>query len=121
MMVHSHWNGTSAATSLVCRPPDIQFTTDATSGDWGCGVYWHPHWFQLEWACRNVNQCTHLGERVSPNYTIAIATCMGAALVNCFIQVQLDNTVAVAAINSNSSKVRESAHLLRCLAAAEDG
>ena len=32
------------------------------------------------------------------------------------IQVLSDNTTAVTAINNNSSKVRESAHLLRCLA-----
>ena len=67
----SRWNGTSAAASLVCRPPDIQFTTNA-SGAWGCGAYWHPHWFQLEWAEMLTN--AHISVKELVPIILAIAT-----------------------------------------------
>ena len=108
----SRWNGISAAPSLVHLPPEIQFTSDA-SGAWGCGAYWHPQWFQLKWT--NMLSNAHISVKELTPIVLAVAT--WGHLWHCrTIQVLSDNTAAVAAINNNSSKVRESAHLLRCLA-----
>ena len=79
----------------------------------GILAVWHPHWFQLEWAEMLTN--AHISVKELVPMILAIAT-WGRLWRNHSIQVLSDNTKAVAAINSNSSKVRESAHLLRSLA-----
>ena len=67
----SRWNGISAVPTLLRRPPDIQFTTDA-SGTWGCGAYWHPHWFQLQWV--NLLAHSHISVKELTPIILAVAT-----------------------------------------------
>jgi len=110
--ISSPLQGPTASKLYVHLPPDIQFTSNA-SGAWGCGVYWHPQWFQLKW--KNMLSNAHILVKELTPIVLAVAT-WGHLWHSRTIQVLSDNTAAVAAINNNSSKVTESAHILRCLA-----
>ena len=101
-------NGITRCFLRVIHYIDIQFTTDA-SGTWGCGAYWHLHWFQLQWV--DLLAHSHISVKELTPIILAVAT-WGRQWQNCAVQVLSNNTAAVAAINNNSSRVTESAHLL---------
>ena len=106
------WNGTSAAPSLVSQQPEVSITADA-SGTWGCGAYYNTHWFQLPW--NGMLRHAHISVKELTPIVIAAAL-WGQYWFLKSVRIWSDNTAAVAAINNNSSRCKDTAHLLRCLA-----
>ena len=104
------WNGTS-----IIRPPVEThhiLTTDA-SGSWGCGTCWQQEWFQLQWS--GMLQEAHISiKELTP--VVLVAGVWGRRWSASGVQVLSDNTAMVAAINNQTSRIEQSAHLLRCLA-----
>lgn len=43
------WNGVAALPDP--RPISVEMMSEASVA-WGCGAYWHPHWFQIQWSTR---------------------------------------------------------------------
>ena len=108
----STWNGVSLLSSVSNQPPDLSVTSDA-SGSWGCGAFWGAEWFQLEWA--GLLQEAHIA--IKELVPVVIATAIwGNQWRGKTVQVLSDNTAVVTAINKNTTRLKESAHLLRCLA-----
>ena len=106
------WNGVSLLSALTLQPPAATIYSDA-SGSWGCGATCGPRWFQLKWDVRS--DLYHISvKELTP---IVIATAIwGHHFRGKTLLIRSDNSAAVAAINSQSSSVKEMAHLLRCLA-----
>ena len=88
-----------------------QIFSDA-AGSYGCGVWWHTHWFQLKWPDNNKLHSIAIQELVP----IVIA-CIpwGKQWSGKAIQVHCDNQAVVEMVNSGHSKDMEISHLLRCL------
>ena len=108
----SSWNGVSLLSSVSNQPPDLTVTSDA-SGSWGCGAFWDINWFQLEWA--GLLREAHIA--IKELVPIVIATAIwGSQWRGKVIRVLSDNAAVITAINKNTTRLRESAHLLRCLA-----
>ena len=106
------WNGTAILRTLVNIMPEITMIADA-SGTWGCGAVYGSSWLQLPWGGLLINAHISIKEMVP----IVIGTAIwGKYWKGRSVRILSDNTVVVAAINTNTSKVREIAHLLRCLA-----
>ena len=84
------------------------------SGTWGCGAICGSRWLQLPWKGLALT-AQHIS--IKEMIPIIIATAIwGKDWKGKSIHILSDNAAVVAAINSNTSKVRETAHLLRCLA-----
>jgi len=104
------WNG---VTMIPPRPlEEVKLISDA-SGRWGCGAFWDCEWFQLPWG--STFQDTHISAKELTPIVVATAI-WGKAWRGRLIHVLSDNMAAVAAINNQTSSLKESAHLLRCLA-----
>ena len=43
------WNGVSMMRSVSASPISTTLTSDAF-GSWGCGAFYGPHWFMLQWS-----------------------------------------------------------------------
>ena len=43
------WNGVSMMRSVGASPISVTLTSDAF-GSWGCGAFYGPHWFMLQWS-----------------------------------------------------------------------
>ena len=106
------WNGVSFLESATSAAPHFTITTDA-SGSWGCGVIWEPSWLQLQWAGPLKDAFIATKELVPVVLAVAI---WGRHWSKKSIRVLSDNFTVVAAINNNTSRVPDMAHLLRCLA-----
>ena len=106
------WNGVSLLSTLTAQTPVAVIYSDA-SGTWGCGAVCQSHWFQLKWSTSSENYHISIKELIP----IVIATAIwGRNFRGKALHVKSDNIAAVAAINNQSSSVKEIAHLLRCLA-----
>ena len=105
------WNGTSILNAVVGRTPEITVVSDA-SGSWGCGAIWKSRWLQLQW--KGLLSEAHIAVKEMVSIIIAVAI-WGKAWKGSSVRSLSDNSAVVAAINSNTSRVREIAHL-RCLA-----
>ena len=106
----NRWNGIS-----MLPLPKLQsapLVADA-SGNWGCGAYWDQEWFQLKWS--QMLAGAHISvKELTP---IVLATAIWGKHWRCGkVQTFSDNTATVEAINSHSSRIKESGHLLRCFA-----
>ena len=106
------WNGVSLLSSLTVQPPAASIYSDA-SGSWGCGAFCNTDWFQLKWDDRS--DLYHISVKELIPVVIAI-TIWGWHFKGKAIRILSDNTAAVAAVNNQTSPVKELAHLLRCLA-----
>ena len=106
------WNGVSLLSSLSAQTPAATIYSDA-SGSWGCGAICQGHWFQLQWD--KSSEAYHISIKELLPIVIAAAI-WGQDFVGKTILVRSDNVAAVAAINHQTSPVKEVAHLLRCLA-----
>ena len=106
------WNGVSLLSALSKEPPAATIFSDA-SGHWGCGALWGPYWLQQKWDERA--EPHHISVKELTPIVMAMAI-WGHHFKGRTVLVRSDNSAAVAAINSQSSCVREMAHLLRCLA-----
>ena len=106
------WNGISFLESAILISPQITITTDA-SGFWGCGAIWQNRWLQLQWAGPLKNAVIATKELVPVILSVAVWGCYWSSKS---IRVLSDNSSVVAAINSNTSRVSDMAHMLRCLA-----
>ena len=104
------WNGITIVPPL--QLDEFKLISDA-SGRWGCGAYWESEWFQLPW--NNAFLDTHISAKELTPIVLATAI-WGKAWKGHTVLVLSDNTAAVSAINSHTSSLHESAHLLRCLA-----
>ena len=106
------WNGVAMLPSVIRQPPAHTLTSDA-SGSWGCGTFTGSAWFLLQWA--GMLKDAHIV--VKELVPIVIASALWAhQWRGKTIEVLSDNTAAVFVVNNNSSKDKEIAHLLRCLA-----
>ncbi len=92
--------------------------TDA-SGSLGCGAFWSPRWFQVQWDSESMSSWPELGvdsitfkEMLPIVWALAI---WGGYWKDSAVTVYCDNMGAVAAINSGYSKVPRIMYLLRCL------
>ena len=106
------WNGISLLASVSNQQWDSTVTSDA-SGNWGCGAFWGSAWFQLQWA--GLLHEAHIAIKELVPLVLAAAL-WGRQWKGKTILCRSDNIAVVAAINNNTSKVKESAHLLRSLA-----
>ena len=106
------WNGISLINSVTTVQPQITVTSDA-SGSWGCGAFWGTRWFQMEWD--GLLFAAHIAIKEMVPVVIASAI-WGREWEGKSIRILSDNAAVVAAINNNTSRVKEIAHLLRCLA-----
>ena len=43
------WNGVSMLRNVAFQSPSVEIWSDA-SGSWGCGAFWGPQWFQVQWS-----------------------------------------------------------------------
>ena len=84
-----------------------------TSGSWGCGACWQSEWLQLQWS--GMLQEAHISMKRLTSVVLA-AGVWGRHWSASGVRVLLDNTATVAAINNQTSRIEQSAHLLRCLA-----
>ena len=91
--------------------PTSKLTTDA-SGNWGCGAFSEEKWFQLSWP-DSIADCHISIKELTP---VVLATAVwGKEWEGHTVLIYSDNSTAVAAINNQTLKVKELAHLLRCL------
>ena len=105
------WNGVSLIETVMAKQPEVTVVSDA-SGSWGCGAVWGARWFQVQWE--NFLPEAHIA--IKELVPLVIATAIwGGAWKGKSVRMLTDNSAVVAAINSNSSRVPEMAHLLRCL------
>ena len=106
------WNGVSLLSALSKEPPATTIYSDV-SGHWGCGAICGHNWFQQKWDERS--EPHHISIKELTPIVIVIAI-WGHHFKGRTLLARSDNPVAIAAINSQSSPVKEMAHLLRCLA-----
>lgn len=106
------WNGTSMVTALAMQPPAATMYSDA-SGSWGCGAVYGENWFQIKWDTRAEGYHISIKELIP---IVVAAAIWGRPFRGKTLLVRSDNAAAVAAINNQSSPIKEMAHLLRCLA-----
>lgn len=106
------WNGVSFLESATSAPPDITITSDA-SGSWGCGAIWDHRWLQLQWVGPLKDAIIAIKELVPVILALAI---WGHFWSKKTIRILSDNSTVVIAINTNTSRVPDMAHLLRCAA-----
>ena len=106
------WNGVSMISSLSCQTPSATIYSDA-SGAWGCGAIYQKHWFQLQWDSNSADYHISIKELLP---IVIAAAIWGYHFRGKAIHVKSDNVAAVAAINNQTSSVKEVCHLLRCLA-----
>ena len=83
--------------------------TDA-SGNWGCEAQ---EWFQLKWS--QMLAGAHISVKEATPIVL-VTVIWGKYWRSKRVQIFSDNTAAVETINSHSSRLKESGHLLRSLA-----
>ena len=105
------WNGISLLSALAKQAPSASIYTDA-SGSWECGAVCQSHWFQLQWD--QISEKYHISIKELIPIVLAMAT-WGHIFKGKMVHVRSDNVAAVAAINNQTSSVKEISHLLRCL------
>ena len=107
----SKWNGISLLWDLGKKDPDISLVSDA-SGSWGCGAFWSPHWFQLQWDDR----LQPLSIAVKELIPIVIAAAVfGRQWKGKIILFQVDNLGVVQVINATYCREVHLMHLIRVL------
>ena len=103
------WNGVSVLPDK--RPISTEMVSDA-SGAWGCGAYWHPHWFQIQWSAR----AHPLPIAVKELLPIVIAVAVwGPRWAKSRVRCHCDNHSVVCDVRSRTSRHSHMMHLLRCL------
>ena len=103
------WNGVSVLPDR--RSISFEMVSDA-SGAWGCGAYWHPHWFQIQWSMR----AQPLPIAVKELLPIVVAAAVwGLQRARSRVRCQCDNQSVVCDIRSRHSRHPHMMHLLRCL------
>ena len=111
-MVAPVWNGVSLLSSLTAQTPATVIYSDA-SGTWGCGAVCQSDWFQLKWDSSSEKYHISIKELIP---TILATAVWGHHFRGKALHIKSDNVTAVAAINHQSSSVKEITYLLRCLA-----
>ena len=106
------WNETSFLTDRRDEhSARFQLYSDA-SGGFGCGAHWNSEWLQFEWpegwGGRNITL-----KEIVP-VVFACAT-WGSSWRGALVTAHIDNTAAVAILNSGYSKEGQIMHLVRCL------
>ena len=89
----------------------IEMVSDA-SGAWGCRVYWHPHWFQIQWSSRALPLPIAVKELIPVVVAVAI---WGPSWAHSRVRCHCDNQSVVQDIRSRTSRHPHMMHLLRCL------
>ena len=106
------WNGVSLLSSLSRQTPMATVYSDAL-GTWGCGAIYQECWFQLQWDSGSEKYHISIKELLPIVIMMAV---WGHHFRGKTIHVRSDNIAAVAAINNQTSPVKEISHLLQCLA-----
>ena len=106
------WNGTSFLASHQGEHSAMfQLYSDA-SGAFGCGALWDREWLQFEWPDGWGGRNITLKEIVP--VVFACAT-WGSSWRGAAVTAHMDNSAAVAILNSGYSKEGQIMHLVRCL------
>ena len=103
------WNGVSVMPDL--RSVSVEMVSDA-SGAWGCGAYWHPQWFQLQWSVRALPLPIAVKELLPVIVAVAV---WGPTWTQSRVRCHCDNQSVVHDLQSRSSRHPHMMHLLRCL------
>ena len=111
----SQWNGVSFLHLPPCLP-QLEVFSDA-SGSWGCGAWYHEHWFQVQWG--PLSQPLSITEKELIPIILAYDT-WGREWQGKRILCHCDNQAVVPCLRSRrTSKQEELMHLLRCLVFVE--
>ncbi len=105
----SGWNGVALFPDRA--RPHHEMVSDAT-GSWGCGAYWHPHWFQIRWSPRA--QPLPIAVKEILPLVIAVAV-WGPRWRQSAVRCHCDNQSVVHDIRTRTSRHPHMMHLLRCL------
>ena len=105
----AEWNGVSVWPDH--RPISVEIVSDA-SGAWGCGAYWHPQWFQIQWSARAQPLPIAVKELLPVIVAVAV---WGPRWGQSRIRCHCDNQSVVHDIRSRTSRHPHMMHLLRCL------
>ena len=92
-------------------PICVEMVSDA-SGSWGCGAYWHPHWFQIQWSPRALPLPIAVKELLPLVVAVAV---WGPAWAQTRVRCHCDNQSVVHDIRTRTSRHPHMMHLLRCL------
>ena len=93
-------------------PMSATLTSDA-SGFLGCGAFYGPQWFMLQWS-ESYLACHISAKELVP--IVIAAVIWGKDWGGKTIRVWCDNTAAVSAVNLGTSLNQEAMHLVQCLA-----
>ena len=107
----SKWNGISLLWDLGKKDPDISMVSDA-SGSWGCGAFWSPHWFQLQWDDRLQTLSITVKELIP---IVVAAAVFGRQWKGKIVLFQVDNLAVVQVLNATYCKEVHLMHLVQVL------
>ena len=107
------WNGVSMLRNMAFQSPSVEIWSDA-SGSWGCGVFWGPQWFQVQWS----GWPGFTGASIAAKELLSIivaAPIWGPFWRGATVLCHCDNEVVVAAVKSGYCRDPTLAHMLHCL------
>ena len=87
----SSWNGVSMLWDQEKAAPAIRVVSDA-SGSWGCGAYWLPLWFQIQWPHR-LQPCSIQVKELIP--VVVAAALYGKKWEGKVVEFVIDNQAVV--------------------------
>ena len=107
------WNGVSMLRNVAYQSPSVEIWSDA-SGSWGCGAFWGPQWFQVQWSgWPGFTGASIAAKELLP---IIVATAIwGPSWRGATVLCHCDNEAVVAAVKSGYCRDPTLAHMLRCL------
>ena len=107
----SKWNGVSLLWDLGKVDWDLWVISDA-SGSWGCGTFWSPHWFQLQWDEKLQSLLIAVKELIPIMIAAAV---FGHYWRGKIIKFQVDNLGVVQIVNATYCRDVHLMYLIRTL------
>lgn len=105
------WNGVSILWNQEREAPEVTVGSDA-SGNWGCGAFWLPHWFQIPWPA----QCQQFSIQVKELIPAVVAAAIyGKEWAGKVVEFRIDNQAVVDILVSGYSREPHLMHLVRLL------
>ena len=106
-----NWNGVSLLWNQRKESPDVIVGSDA-SGNWGCGAFWLPHWFQIPWSVRFQHFSIQVKEMIP---AVVAAAIYGKAWTGKMVEFKIDNQAVVDILMSGYSREPHLMHLMRLM------